>query len=169
MATALTTAIRGALKYQFLQITTANGYNTTVYEVQDFPYNEQKLNNFPGGVMIGADDNILNTINGMNPQGGLVKNYDIMTDFFLDEHNNIPEAQDDLAADIESRLMAESVRSLLPDSNGNKTCTQIMFYDAHKRFIAGDGYQSKPKWTCGLRVHVRAYYVQDITNPYQLR
>jgi len=168
MATALTTAQRDALKYQLLQITTGNGYNYTMHEVFDYPYDEFDMNNFPCGIMITSDDKILNTINGMNPQGMLVKNFDIIMDFYLDERNDIATAQDNLAADIEKKLMADNVRNWMPGSTGAKTCTQTMFFDSHKRFMVGEGLKVKPKWTCGLRVSLRIYYGQSITNPYLL-
>ena len=169
MSTALTTAQRAALKYQLLQITTGSGYNNTIHEIFDYPQNEMNLNNFPCGIMIGADDRILNTVNGMNPQGMLVKNNDIIVDLYLDDRNDYSLAQDNIQADIEKRLLADAVRNWLPGSAGAKTCTQIMFYDTHKRFMIGEGMEVKPKWTCGIRMHVRCYYGQSITDPYSLR
>jgi hypothetical protein len=168
MSTPLTTAQHAAIVYQLQQIKESNGYNNTIHEVFDSEYNEFDLTNFPCAIITNDEDRILNSQAQMNPQGHLIKHHDFIFDVYSNDMNNLSDAQDAITADVEKRFLADNVRNWLPGSTGAKTCTEIMFFDAHKAWQVREGLKVKPKFTCGVRFSIRCYYGQSITDPYTL-
>lgn len=145
--------LTGAIVYQLNQIKKSTGYNTYLYTDSDRDtMGYESIKNYPfANVIARAEDYV-----EQGQDRWVKKRLSYTIDVYLREHNKMNADIEDILADIESRLMNNYV---LPDSAGNRTCTECYFSFNHPFGLD----ETVPAG--GLQIGLDVYYRQDIDNP----
>lgn len=148
--------IRDALIYQLKQITINNGYRNNIVEVHDVLPSMEKLRNFPAVVVVLGDENIVNYDVQSSTFKTMQKDLQIFLHIFLQEHNDVGQAQDRIIADIEKMI---GIHFGLEGEDGQ--CTTFLSQIVSSRPFG----LTVNKPNCGVTINLRARYQQLRKDP----
>lgn len=149
------TKLREAIKWNVQQITAANGYRSTVWQVYDPPKNIAQISEFPScNLYWGRESNENDGIVGNNQL--LDIRFSFLLSFVLSDINDQALEQDKILADVQQRF---GKYFYIPGSDGNRTAFNSIF-----RYSEPWSHESqKPR--CGIDIEIDVWYRLKIDNP----
>jgi hypothetical protein len=145
--------VTGALVHNLNIIRKSSGYNKNLYTDQNrdsFSY--EVIKNFPFANVISRNE----VVTSQGQDRWVKKTLSYTIDAYLRNVNKINEDIEDILADVEYRMMNNYV---LPDVNGNRTCTEC-YFTFNKPF----GIESTQP-SGGVQIGMDIFYRQDLENP----
>lgn len=148
--------IRAAVKYGLEQITTDNGYNTTIHGINFDARGAESILEFPAVNLRVGREEYLNAISGGHSFGRLMKNITIYFDVFCQDINTVWIEKNKVIADIEKYFMNNWY---LNDADNRKRAINLLFGES----IVWGIKDSEPYG--GFTVPLTITYTQNILNP----
>lgn len=149
------TKLREAIKWNVQQITAANGYRSTVWQVYDPPKNIAQMSQLPAcNLYWGRESNDNDGIVGNNQL--LDVQFSFILSFVLSSINDPALEQDKILADVQQRF---GKYFYIPGSDGNRTAFNCIFRSSEPW-----SHQSQTP-RCGIDIEIEVWYRLRIDNP----
>jgi hypothetical protein len=152
-------ALRLAVIRNLKTLTTDNGYNISVGDVNDMERSVEQFVNYPAVNVKTLPETYVNSMSSVYQDNVLRKEAIFSIDSYLRDVNDILINAEEHIADVEKLFMNYPS---IPDSDGRRTCTECMLLS--NEFIG-----METNVPAGLvRIELKAYYRQTLGDPAQL-